>query len=158
MSAGEEYQVEGKGIWWRWGRILCGKKGSKIIFPIKLRLLGRISSGEDGKGTAILGKKIKIFEKLGWGRISSGMELNTPLLVWYTLWFRWWCWTRPTTSRTARGTRSAEPSPSRISGSRSRSANGWRVTVLSQRLLSFISLEITRSNIIHFVSKTAMLN
>ena len=39
------------------------------IFLIILRLLRRISSGEEGKGTEILGKKIKIFKKLGWGRI-----------------------------------------------------------------------------------------
>ena len=34
--------------------------GSNIIFPIILGLLGRISSGEEGKLTEILGNKIKI--------------------------------------------------------------------------------------------------
>ena len=36
------------------------ERGSNIIFPIILRLLGRISSGEEVKWTEILGKKIKI--------------------------------------------------------------------------------------------------
>ena len=36
------------------------KKGSNIIFPLILRLLGRISSGEEGKRMEIAGKKIKI--------------------------------------------------------------------------------------------------
>ena len=35
-------------------------RGSNIIFPVILRLLGRISSGEEGKGTEILGMKIEI--------------------------------------------------------------------------------------------------
>ena len=35
-------------------------RGSKIIFSIKLRLLGSISSGEKWKGKEFLGKKIKI--------------------------------------------------------------------------------------------------
>ena len=34
-------------------------RGSNIICSITLRLLGKISSAEDGKGTEILGKKIK---------------------------------------------------------------------------------------------------
>ena len=38
------------------------EKGSNIIFPIILRLLGRISSGLRGKGTDILGKKIKVLK------------------------------------------------------------------------------------------------
>ena len=33
-----------------------------------LRLLGRISSGEEGKETKILGKEIKILKKRGWGK------------------------------------------------------------------------------------------
>ena len=41
--------------------------GSKIIFPTSLRLLGRISSGEEGKGTEIWGKKI-IIKKRGMGK------------------------------------------------------------------------------------------
>ena len=46
-GSGEEYNME---------KI---KRGSNIIFPIILRLLGRISSWEGGKRTEILGKKIK---------------------------------------------------------------------------------------------------
>jgi len=41
--------------------------GSNIIFPIILRLFGRISSGEEGKGMEMLGKKIKIL-KMGVGK------------------------------------------------------------------------------------------
>ena len=55
------------------------KRGSNIIFLIKLRLLGRISSWEEGKKTEILGKKIKIKKKWGWGRTSSCRELYTTL-------------------------------------------------------------------------------
>ena len=40
------------------------QRGSNIIFPLILRLLGRISSGKEGKETEILGKKIKILKKL----------------------------------------------------------------------------------------------
>ena len=43
----EEYKVE---------------KRENIVFSIILSLLGRISSGEEGKRTEILGKKIKIQE------------------------------------------------------------------------------------------------
>ena len=46
---GEEYSVEDR------------KRGSNIIFPIILRLLGRITSGEECQdGTVILWKKIEI--------------------------------------------------------------------------------------------------
>jgi len=48
QDCGEEYYIE------------IRERGSNIIFPIILRLLGRISSGEDGKKTGILGKKINI--------------------------------------------------------------------------------------------------
>ena len=48
-GSGKEYIVEKKGLW-----------ESNIIFPLILRLLGRISIGEEGKETEILGKKIKI--------------------------------------------------------------------------------------------------
>ena len=41
--------------------ITCNReRGSNNILPVILRLLGRISSGEEGKATEILGKKIKI--------------------------------------------------------------------------------------------------
>ena len=42
-----------------------------LKFPMTLKLLGRISSGEEGKEDLNLEKKIKTqdFEKLGWGRI-----------------------------------------------------------------------------------------
>ena len=43
-------------------------------------LLGKISSGEAGKETEVLGKKNKDLEIWGWGRISSCRELYTPLL------------------------------------------------------------------------------
>ena len=36
------------------------KRGSIIISPLILRLMGRISSVKEGKGTKILGKKIKM--------------------------------------------------------------------------------------------------
>ena len=44
--------------------------------PIMLKLLGRISSREEGEGN--FGTK-SIFKKWGLGRISSCRELNTPL-------------------------------------------------------------------------------
>ena len=36
------------------------EKGSKIIFPIIIKLFERILSWEEGKGAEMLGKKIKI--------------------------------------------------------------------------------------------------
>ena len=47
--------------------IAVGKKKTltRGIFPITLRLLGSILSEEKGKGTEILGKKIRIFFKMG---------------------------------------------------------------------------------------------
>ena len=50
------------------------KTESNIIFPFVLRLLRRISSREEGKGT-----ENKDFKKWGWGRLSSCMELYTLL-------------------------------------------------------------------------------
>ena len=47
-GCGEEYYGEKR------------ERVSNIIFPIILRLLKRISSWEEGKGTDILGKKFKI--------------------------------------------------------------------------------------------------
>ena len=67
MAAGKEYNVEKR------------ERGSHIIFPVILRLLGKISGGEDGKGTVSLRKKIKIEQKWGWGRTSS-ITLYTPAL------------------------------------------------------------------------------
>jgi len=49
-GCGEEYYVEKR------------EMGSNIIFPLILRLLGRISSGEKWKGKEILGKNIKILK------------------------------------------------------------------------------------------------
>ena len=40
-------------------------RGSNIIFSIILRLQGRLSSGEEGKGTEILGKKINFLKNDG---------------------------------------------------------------------------------------------
>ena len=47
-GCGEEYNLEKR------------EKGRNIILPIVFKLLGRISSGEEGKRTEMLGKKIKI--------------------------------------------------------------------------------------------------
>ena len=56
-------------------------KGRNIIFPIIFRLLGRESSGENEKGTEMLGKKIKILKKWGGGwEYISCRELCIPLL------------------------------------------------------------------------------
>ena len=57
------------------------ERGSNIIFPIILRLLGGISSGEEGKETEILWEKSRFKNNLGWGRISSCRELYTPLKI-----------------------------------------------------------------------------
>ena len=39
------------------------------------------ASREEGKGTEILGKKIKIEKKCGWGSISICRELYTPQVL-----------------------------------------------------------------------------
>ena len=44
-----------------------------------LKLLRKISRGEEGKITEIFGKKIKNKTNGGWGRISSVRELHIPL-------------------------------------------------------------------------------
>ena len=49
------------------------EKGSNIIFPVILRLLGGISSYEKMKGTEILEKKIKMLQK------KWGMWMNVKL-------------------------------------------------------------------------------
>ena len=54
-------------------------KGSKIIFPIIIRLFERISSGEEGMGVNV-GEENQGFKKCGWGRISRFRELYTSLL------------------------------------------------------------------------------
>ena len=61
---------EGKGLSWLWGRISHGinGKGKPYHLPYNILLLGRISSGEKGKRKIILGKKIKIFKKMGVGK------------------------------------------------------------------------------------------
>ena len=41
------------------------ERGSIIIFPMILRLFGRIASGEKRKVTEISGKKIKIIKNVG---------------------------------------------------------------------------------------------
>ena len=58
---------------------------SNIIFPMILRLLGRISSGEDDRN---FGEENQDFKKLGWGRISSCREHPChpylhELIVWF---------------------------------------------------------------------------
>ena len=42
------------------------ERGSNIIFLIIFRQLGRMSSEEEGKGTEILGKKIKFLNNGEW--------------------------------------------------------------------------------------------
>ena len=54
------------------------EKGSNIIFPIILRLLGRMSSGEKGKGTEIYWKKIEILYK--WGGYGYGYVKQLELI------------------------------------------------------------------------------
>ena len=63
------YCEDGKRISWLGKEYILEKReyGHNIIFPIILRLLGRISSGEEGKVTEILGKIIKI-KKMGVGK------------------------------------------------------------------------------------------
>ena len=58
--------VEEKEIPWLWKEYNIGKIGSKIIFILILRLLGRIYSGREGKRRKLFGKKIR-FKKLGGG-------------------------------------------------------------------------------------------
>ena len=53
--------------------------GSKIIFPIILRLFERISRGE---GAEMLRKKIKVFKKWRWGRISRFEVEKRILWLW----------------------------------------------------------------------------
>ena len=62
----EEYQVEQR------------ERVSNIICSIILRLYGRLSSGEEEKGTKIFGKKIKSL-KNGGGEEYHCRELYTPL-------------------------------------------------------------------------------
>ena len=57
------------------GKNIKWERGSNIIFPVILSLLGRKSSGESGKGPEIFGKK-----KMGTGRILSCCEVYTPLV------------------------------------------------------------------------------
>ena len=66
-GCGEEYNVEKR------------ERGSNIIFPMILRLLGRISRREAGKGPGwtFFGEKSRFKKKSGWGRISSCHELKT---------------------------------------------------------------------------------
>ena len=63
-SVGIEYQVLKRGREYHGCgeeyNILIREMGCNIIFPIILRLLGRISSAEVEKGTEIYRKKIKI--------------------------------------------------------------------------------------------------
>ena len=58
------------------GKNLTRKKWSDTI----LRLLGRISFGEEGKGTEILEKNIKKIKKDGGGE-EYQVVWNTPVLI-----------------------------------------------------------------------------
>ena len=61
------------------GKNIKRDRGSNIIFPIILRLLGRISSGKKGKGAETAGKKIKIKKIMGMGKnIKLQGTLYTP--------------------------------------------------------------------------------
>ena len=56
-------------------------RGSNIFCSVIIRLQGRLSSGEEGKGTEILGKKIKFFKKTRVGKnIKYQGTLYTPVL------------------------------------------------------------------------------
>ena len=55
------------------------ERGSNIVIPLILRLLGRISSGKKGEGDGNFREENQDFRKFGWGRISRCMELYTPL-------------------------------------------------------------------------------
>ena len=68
-SCGEAYKVEKR------------ESGSNIIFPIILRLLGRISSGEEGMGTDMLGKKIKILKNGCWEEYQVAWNFIHPCPV-----------------------------------------------------------------------------
>ena len=69
-SVGGEYQVVKRGIKYNGcgEEYIMGKRerGSNILFPTLLTLLGIISRGEEGKWSEIFGKKIKIL-KNGFG-------------------------------------------------------------------------------------------
>ena len=52
------------------------ERGSNFIFPIILKLLGRILSGERGRRRFRERKS-----KLVWGRLSSSREFYTPLII-----------------------------------------------------------------------------
>ena len=75
-------------LWRREGNIMAVRKNitweqvSNIIFPKILKLFGRISSGEKGKGTEISGKKIKIKNEMGVGKnIKLYGTLYTPAWI-----------------------------------------------------------------------------
>ena len=52
-----------------------------MIFPIIFRLLGRISSGEKGKGMEVLRKKIKILKNGVGKNIKFWGTLYTPEII-----------------------------------------------------------------------------
>ena len=58
---------ESKGFWVEY-HVEKRVRGSNIICSIILRLYGRLSSGKEGKGTEILGKKIFFLKKMGVGK------------------------------------------------------------------------------------------
>ena len=83
-SVGQEYQVVKRGKEYNdcaeEYNVELRKVGSNIIFPLKVRLLGRISSAEEGKGDVyyIWGRN-QDFKQWDWERISSCWELYPPL-------------------------------------------------------------------------------
>ena len=77
-----------------WERILYGKseRGSNIIFSIIFRLMGRISSGEKGKGDGkFWGRKSRTNKKkMGMGK-NNNVQVNfkNPWVeVWLSLWIQ----------------------------------------------------------------------
>ena len=78
-SVGEEYQVVKRGRTYHG----CGEeynvekrqRGSNVIFPVILRLLGRISIGEEDGNF----REENQGKKMGVGKKSSCKELYTPL-------------------------------------------------------------------------------
>ena len=66
---------------WPLGRIKRGINGKRnqYNFPSNIEALVKNIKRVKGKGTEMSRKKIKIFKKWGWGRISSFRELSTPL-------------------------------------------------------------------------------
>ena len=79
-----------------WGRIyrIKRERGNKIIFPIILWLLGRMSSGR-GKGHGNFREKDQDFKTMGVGKNIKLLLTNAPLrrTHWRVRWVVYWTWT-----------------------------------------------------------------